>query len=152
MSRSLVFSSRSAAETKSLGRRLASLLKPGDRLGLRGPLGAGKTTFVQGLAKGLGCREVPSSPTFVLAQSYHGRMTVHHLDFYRVQEREILGMGLEDFYRDEAVTAIEWIERAPHLLPAERLDVVFSYTAAGSRKISFAPRGSAWVARLKEWK
>jgi len=148
-----MFFSDSAQETQALGRKLARLLKAGDVLGLRGPLGSGKTTFMQGLARGMKCDEQPSSPTFVLAQTYHGaRMKIHHLDFYRLKEQEALAIGLDDFYRDHAVTAIEWMERARHLLPRERLDVIFQYAGADQRKIRFVPQGDVWVKRLKALK
>jgi tRNA threonylcarbamoyladenosine biosynthesis protein TsaE len=145
-----VFLSSSARETQVCAGRLARILKPGDILGLTGPLGSGKTTFVQGLARGLDCREAPSSPTFVLAQTYHGRVKLHHLDFYRLKESEILGIGLEDFYSDRAVSAVEWIERAPHLLPPERVEIVFRYKSQGTRRIDFVPHGKSWVQRLKK--
>ena len=145
------FLTESAGQTQALARRLARILRPGDILGLTGSLGAGKTTFVQGLAHGLGCKELPSSPTFVLAQTYHGKMRLHHLDFYRLEEREVSGIGLEDFYADEAVSAVEWIERAPHFLTPERLEIVFQYEPKG-RRISFIPHGKSWARRLEKLK
>ena len=145
----LRFESSSASETQRLGKALARLLKPGDVLGLKGPLGSGKTTFVQGMARGLGCREMPSSPTFVLAQTYHGRIPLHHLDFYRIREKEVMSIGIEDFYSDGGLTAIEWADRAPHFVPADRLDIVFSYRSASRRRILLVPRGKSWKERLR---
>jgi tRNA threonylcarbamoyladenosine biosynthesis protein TsaE len=144
------FLTESAGQTQALAKKLAHLLRPGDILGLTGNLGAGKTTFVQGLARGLGCKEEPSSPTFVLAQTYHGKIRLHHLDFYRLEERDVMGIGLEDFYTDAAVSAVEWIERAPHFLVPERLEIVIQHKSQGARRISFIPHGKSWRERLKK--
>jgi tRNA threonylcarbamoyladenosine biosynthesis protein TsaE len=115
----------SAAEMQALARRLGQALTIGDVIALTGPLGAGKTTFVQGLADGMG---VPSdrhvaSPTFALVNEHPGRIPLVHVDFYRIKDRaELPELGIEEAY-DQAATAIEWAERFPDWLPADVLAV-----------------------------
>ncbi len=106
--------------TRALARRLARTLKPGDVLLLIGDLGAGKTTFVRGLAEGLGVEpELVSSPTFVLIQEYEGgRLPLYHVDAYRVRDpRELLEVGLEECFERGGVVAIEWGEKLEGLVP-----------------------------------
>lgn len=99
-------------ETVAAGERLAQLLGPGDVVLLYGDLGAGKTAFVRGLAQGLGADPAEvSSPTFTLVQEYHGRATLYHVDLYRLEEREVDDLGLEELVLGDGVVAIEWAER-----------------------------------------
>jgi tRNA threonylcarbamoyladenosine biosynthesis protein TsaE len=116
--------SASADETRQLGMQLAQELRAGDCLGLIGQLGAGKTTFVQGLAAGLGAAEPVSSPSFVLMREYHGRLTLYHVDAYRITKLdELREIGLEDLVLAEGVVAIEWGEKASGLLPHGCIEV-----------------------------
>ncbi len=126
MSSSLVFHSRGPHETRAFGRLLGSLLRSGDVVGLSGPLGAGKTCLVQGLAAGLGVDpSLPvTSPTFVLVAEYPGRLWLRHADFYRVESYARLeDAGFDDLLAGDAVVVVEWPERFPDALPAERLDL-----------------------------
>src|SRR6202140_5538499 len=108
----MVIESRSAHETKSWGRRLASLLEGGELLGFTGELGAGKTCFIKGLARGLSLREEDIlSPTFTMIQEHHGRLPLYHIDLYRLEETALDDMGLREYLFSEAVTAVEWFER-----------------------------------------
>jgi len=103
---------RSAAETGELGARLAAVARPGDRIGLIGDLGAGKTEFARGFARGLGVRAVVSSPSFTLMQEYAGRLPLFHIDVYRLAGSEdALAGGLLDERQDEGVSLIEWADR-----------------------------------------
>lgn len=99
---------------RDLGAALGRAAQPGDRFLLEGPFGAGKTTFVQGLARGLDINQPVSSPTFVIETQYRGRLTLYHVDLYRLEriEPELLGELEEDLFGD-GVSAVEWAERLP---------------------------------------
>ena len=102
----------SEEETESAGEQLAASLGPGDVVLLFGDLGAGKTAFVRGLARGLGASgEDVSSPTFTIIQEYPGRVTLYHVDLYRLEPVEVDDLGLDDLVSGEGVVAIEWADR-----------------------------------------
>ena len=102
----------SEAETEAAGERLADRLRSGDVVLLYGDLGAGKTAFVRGLARGLGANaDDVSSPTFTIIQEYHGRATLYHVDLYRLEPAEIDDLGLEDLVCGDGIVAIEWADR-----------------------------------------
>jgi tRNA threonylcarbamoyladenosine biosynthesis protein TsaE len=132
---SFVLLAATAAEMQSLGERLGRLLRVGDVVGLLGPLGAGKTTFAQGVARGL---EVPperhvASPTFALVNQHPGRVPFVHVDLYRINEAaEVAELGLNETY-DYAAVAIEWLDRFPAAAPADRLEVAIG--------VNFDPKG-----------
>ena len=112
------YTTRSPEETHRLAAELADLLEPGAVLALHGDLGAGKTCFIQGLARALGVRGAVSSPTFTLVNEHEGRRRLHHIDLYRIDSpEEALAMGLDDYLYSAGVTAIEWAERVGPLLP-----------------------------------
>ncbi|OFW09929.1 MAG: tRNA (adenosine(37)-N6)-threonylcarbamoyltransferase complex ATPase subunit type 1 TsaE [Acidobacteria bacterium RIFCSPLOWO2_02_FULL_67_36] len=99
-------------ETAAAGERLAASLNPGDVVLLYGDLGAGKTAFVRGLARGLGAPpEDVSSPTFTIVQEYHGRATLYHVDLYRLEPAEVDDLGLDELVCGDGIVAIEWAER-----------------------------------------
>lgn len=131
-----------AAEMQTLARRLGQALAIGDVIALTGPLGAGKTTFVQGLADGMG---VPSdrhvaSPTFALVNEHPGRIPLVHVDFYRIKDpTELPELGIEEAY-DQSATAIEWAERFPDWLPADVLSVTIRIED-GSRALEIKAHG-----------
>jgi tRNA threonylcarbamoyladenosine biosynthesis protein TsaE len=102
----------SEEETESAGERLARSLAPGDVVLLYGDLGAGKTVFVRGLARGLGAAaDEVSSPSFTLIQEYAGRVTLYHVDLYRLEPSEVDDLGLDDLVSADGIVAIEWADR-----------------------------------------
>jgi tRNA threonylcarbamoyladenosine biosynthesis protein TsaE len=120
------FTSQSIEATETFAAELAADLEPGSCLALVGPLGAGKTAFVRGLARGLGVEDtrLVSSPTYVLVQEYPGRVPLFHLDLYRMvhPEEELIDLGLEEMLA-EGVVAVEWADRAGDALPDNRLEI-----------------------------
>ncbi len=128
----------SAEQTERFAEEFASRLRGGEVLLLKGELGAGKTHFVKGLARGLGIDDVVTSPTFALHNEYHGALTLNHFDFYRVEnseEVELLGLD-EMFFDRDAVAAIEWSENVADLLPANCISVQITKTGDNSRIIT----------------
>lgn len=91
-------------------------------------LGVGKTTFVQGFVRRLGVSDAALSPTFILAQTFHGKIPIHHLDFYRATLKELLEMGIQDYFMgggalEKGVMLIEWADRAPSLWPHDYVEL-----------------------------
>ncbi|MBI1846310.1 MAG: tRNA (adenosine(37)-N6)-threonylcarbamoyltransferase complex ATPase subunit type 1 TsaE [Candidatus Rokubacteria bacterium] len=116
--------SGSPEETEAAGERLAGTLGPGAVVALTGELGAGKTCFVQGLARGLGVTTRPTSPTFVLVNEYLGRLPVHHVDLYRTESlTEAMDLGLAELFDGDGVTVVEWADKLGLLLPARAIHV-----------------------------
>ncbi|MCW5550363.1 MAG: tRNA (adenosine(37)-N6)-threonylcarbamoyltransferase complex ATPase subunit type 1 TsaE [Opitutaceae bacterium] len=112
--------SASAAETRALAEELAGALPPDTVLALHGDLGVGKTTFVQGLARGFGITEPVTSPTFALYSVYQGRRQLVHLDAYRIESpRELDDLLIEDFLTSPWCLAVEWPEKVAAWLPAD---------------------------------
>lgn len=120
-----------AAATKALGARLARVIRPGLVILLRGPLGAGKTTFVEGFVAALGAGAT-ASPTFVLARIYRsGPLPVSHLDLYRLEDpREIDALDLSHYMLQDGVTLVEWPERASAAWPEDRVEVELAIEGA----------------------
>jgi tRNA threonylcarbamoyladenosine biosynthesis protein TsaE len=142
--------SPSAEHTRALGAELGSLLVGGDVIGLSGPLGAGKTCLVQGVALGLDVDpSVPvTSPTFTLVGEYPGRLTLRHADFYRVETYGRLeALGFDDLLEPDGVLLVEWPERFPEALPAEHIQIQIELLEASpgggepARRLSFGGRG-----------
>ena len=148
--------SRSAEETRALGERLGGALEPGDVVALDGPLGAGKTCFVQGIARGLGVDpDTPvTSPTFTLVGEYPGRMPLHHADFYRVESLSRLeDAGFDDLLDGRGALVVEWSERFPEALPADRLLIRIEIRSESERRLQVeatGPRSSALRETLRE--
>lgn len=132
------FISHSVSETQSFAQSLATSLKGGEALLLVGDMGAGKTHFVKGLAKGLGVDEVITSPTFALHNVYQGRLTLNHFDFYRIEDsEEVAILGLNEFFSDKnGVAAIEWSENVADLLPKRCIIVTIDKIDDNTRRIS----------------
>jgi len=143
----------SVGETRDLAAALAALAQPGDLVLLAGDLGAGKTAFAQGFGAGLGVTEPITSPTFTLAQQYRGRLTMHHLDVYRLDQLgEVAELGLSELLDDEGVVLIEWGDAILPVLPNDYLEVRlgFDLGADGSddeRRIELRSVGPGWARR-----
>lgn len=135
----MTITSHSEAETIDAGRALAAELRPDDVVLLTGDLGAGKTAFVKGLAEGLGVDPLEvSSPTFTLIQEYRGgRLTLHHIDLYRLMPREVDDLGLEELVISGAVVAVEWPDRWTRV-PAHAVRVELRAVGENDRAISIA--------------
>lgn len=135
-----------AAATRSVGRRLAALLRPGDVVLLAGDLGAGKTVFAGGLGEGLGVEDPVVSPTFVLVRRYRGLLPMTHVDIYRVgSSAEIEDLDLPADAAD-GVLVVEWGDAAATAFGPDHLMVRFSVEPAGTRLLDLVPSGS-WVGR-----
>ena len=127
----------SATETKKFAQRFAKTLKRSDILCFIGELGSGKTTFIQGLAKGLGVRNMPTSPTFVLLTQYRGKLPLYHFDLYRLNNTdEIRNLGYEEFFYSDGVTVVEWAEKLRELTPHNRIEIKFKILDKNKREIN----------------
>lgn len=116
--------SESPEETKEIAEEIAAELEPGDVLCMYGDLGAGKTAFVQGLAKGLGIKGHITSPTFTIVNEYYGRLTLYHFDVYRVADPdEMYEIGYEEYVYGDGVSVIEWPQLIDEILPDKRYSV-----------------------------
>src|SRR5271156_5874546 len=139
----MVIESSSPHETKSWGRRLASLLEGGELLGLMGDLGAGKTVFIKGLASGLNLREEDIlSPTFTMIQEHRGRLPLYHIDLYRLEEVGLDDMGLREYLFSPGIAAVEWVERLREGTELEVLSVRIEDEEANTRRLEFRATGS----------
>lgn len=130
--------------THAWGEALGAQLAPGDVIALQGDLGAGKTNFVQGLARGLGVTEDVNSPTFILANEYwSGRLPLYHIDAYRLENAAgAHGFGLDDYLNGEGVTVIEWAERVRDALPRDVLWIVLDYVSENERQLTLTASGA----------
>ena len=128
MSANLSIQTRSPEETQQVGRIIGEQGQPGDIYLLTGPLGAGKTCLTQGIGLGLGVAGHPRSPTFVLMTRYEGRLTLHHMDLYRINDPlEAWDLGLEEYLSGEGVCVIEWANQAEELFPENALWIDMDY-------------------------
>ncbi len=119
----------SLEETFSFGKEAANLLPKNSVLALSGTLGAGKTSFVQGLAAGLGITEPVQSPTFVLLNVYEG---LAHFDLYRLkQSSDFISLGFDEYFAKGGICAIEWPDRIEEILPPETIYIDFTYEKEG---------------------
>ncbi len=140
------------AATQAAGAMVADALQPGDVVLLDGDLGAGKTTFTQGLARALGVSEPVTSPTFTLMQIYptNAGFDLCHVDVYRLERlSEVIELALPEMLDDGAAAVIEWGERAAAALTPDFLQVDLALSdVEGERLLTFAAVGSRWEARL----
>jgi tRNA threonylcarbamoyladenosine biosynthesis protein TsaE len=151
-----VFNAASEADTEVLGAALADALPERAVVALIGTLGAGKTRLVQALAAACGVpRQSVVSPTFVLANEYRGRRTIHHLDAYRLRdEEEFLALGAEEYFASDAIMLLEWADRVESCLPRDRLEIRIEETGPTTRRFEITAIGEKYqptVERLAAW-
>jgi tRNA threonylcarbamoyladenosine biosynthesis protein TsaE len=165
--------SHSSAQTQRLGMRLGELLRGGELLLLEGQLGTGKTTFTQGLARGMGITEIINSPTFTLLKEYQGqpvpvapdkqdglhqqhhqqmRPPLYHFDLYRLDNpEEIVDLGFEDYFFSNGVCVVEWAEKADPLWPREHLRIRMKMLSETKRGLLFTATGSYYCELLQQF-
>lgn len=146
----VTFRCADAAGTQAAAGRLAPLLRPGDLVLLTGDLGAGKTTWTQGLARALGVTDAVTSPTFVLMNVYRtAAFDLAHVDVYRLDRlSEVVELALPEMLDDGYVVVVEWGERAAAALPPDHLAVTISAEPGGERAVTLQPSGPGWESRL----
>jgi tRNA threonylcarbamoyladenosine biosynthesis protein TsaE len=144
--------SKTPAETVAVGEALAPLLRPRDAVVLTGELGAGKTTLVKGVARGLGIEDAIVSPTFTLIKEYAGRLDVAHVDVYRLERvQDVVDLGLDELGTGEDLLLVEWGDVIEELLPPERLRVELTGDdptgREEARSILIGGVGASWAER-----
>lgn len=140
----------SVHETQALAEALAALSRPGDLVVLAGEMGAGKTAFAQGFARGLGVTERVTSPTFTIVREYAGaELALHHLDVYRLDQlREVMELGVGEMLDEDAVMLVEWGDAVLPALGDQYLEVRLAFGDHDEhRHLEVSPRGTPWVAR-----
>jgi len=143
---------RSPEETRQLGRRIGELAVAGDVYLLTGELGTGKTCLTQGIAWGLGIDEYALSPTFVIMREMHGRLSLYHVDLYRLDDvAEIADLGLDDyFYGGSGIVVVEWAEKGLAVLPPEHLMVKIGHRPGNERALALSAHGARYRELLSE--
>ncbi len=132
----MIVRTNSEEETEALGERLAKCLRAGAVVALYGDLGAGKTAFVRGMARGLDIRESVSSPTFTIVNEYPGDPSLFHFDMYRLKNAdELYGIGWEDYLDRNGICVTEWSERIEEALPEDAVRVTIERLGDSERSI-----------------
>ncbi|WP_349409258.1 tRNA (adenosine(37)-N6)-threonylcarbamoyltransferase complex ATPase subunit type 1 TsaE [Pseudalkalibacillus sp. SCS-8] len=140
----------SPEETMDTAARLADYLKPGDVITLEGDLGAGKTTFTKGLAKGLQINRVVKSPTFTIIREYQGRLPLYHMDVYRLEDSDE-DLGFDEYFEGEGVTVVEWAHLIEEFLPEERLAITIRRQGDDVRELTLEPSGERFNRLCEEF-
>ena len=136
-------------ETQAFALKLAELVEPQYTITLEGDLGAGKTTFTQSFAKGLGIKRTVNSPTFTIMKQYEGRIPLNHLDVYRLEDSDE-DLGWDEIFYGDAVTVVEWAHLIEEELPKERLAIEITRIDDTSRKFVLKPMGKKYVRLCEE--
>lgn len=143
MNQELDYLTHSEDETIRVAKDFAKTLKPGTVICLSGNLGAGKTTFIKGLALGLGLKDQDDvkSPTFAIMHIYETKTPLYHFDLYRLETaKEIANIGFEEYVNDPAIiTCVEWAERAKELLPDKTVSIELEVAGPADRRIKIRP-------------
>ncbi len=140
----VVFQTQSTSETIRIGKIIGSLFLSGDVVALVGELGTGKTQLIKGLAEGVGFGNPTyiSSPSFTLINEYTGKVPFYHIDLFRLKsEKEAEELGLEEYFQGGGITAVEWADKIPSLLPHEMLWVHIRYTGKHTRSFEIIAKG-----------
>ena len=137
------------AETQALAQKLAEVVEPQDTITLEGDLGAGKTTFTQAFAKGLGITRTVNSPTFTIMKQYNGRLPLNHLDVYRLEDSDE-DLGWDEIFYGDAVTVVEWAHLIERDLPNERLAIEIRRVDENARVITLIPFGKRYELLCEE--
>ncbi len=152
----MIFKTDGERETFQLGDKLGQLVQNRDFIALIGDLGAGKTAFTKGLAKGLGVEDSVVSPTFTIVQEYQGRLPLYHFDVYRLTDWwELEDIGYEDYFYGEGVCVVEWPQRVAPFLPKEYLEISIELSleeSLSSRIITMVAKGPRYEQLLEELK
>jgi tRNA threonylcarbamoyladenosine biosynthesis protein TsaE len=134
------FITKAAEETENLAKEFSREIKPGAVIALHGDLGAGKTVFSRGFARGLGITESVSSPTYTIIQEYKlpGGQWFYHLDLYRIQDSAAaLAFGADEYIQEKtSISLLEWAERIPSLLPPDTIHVRIKHLSENEREIT----------------
>ena len=139
----------SAEETRKLASELGRKLDRGSLIILSGDLGAGKTTFTQGLARGLDIKGKVISPTFTIMKVYQGRLPLYHIDAYRMEGIE-QDLGFEEYMEDDGVCVIEWPNFIADIIPDESLQIDISFIDEDERKLTFSAKGEKYEKIMEE--
>ena len=136
----------SAEETSKIGEQLGMLLNKGNIVCLSGDLGAGKTAFTKGIAKGMGVEDYVTSPTYTIINEYEGRLPLFHFDVYRLNDvEEMYELGYEEYFFGDGVVVLEWADIVRDIIPGERLWITILNTKGdNSREIIIEPTGEAY--------
>lgn len=146
---SIAIYTKTAAATRRIGQYIGMALGAGSVVLLNGPLGSGKTTLTQGIARGLGINGSVMSPTFVLMRELKGRLPMYHLDLYRLDNLpEISDLGLDDYLYGDGVSVVEWADRAGGLLPEDYLKIELGYHGDKGRCLELTAHGAGYVTLL----
>jgi tRNA threonylcarbamoyladenosine biosynthesis protein TsaE len=139
----LIWYSLSPQETRHMGEQIGRLLTPGQVIALYGELGAGKTSLVQGIARGLRIQDrYITSPTFTILNEYKGPIPLYHFDVYRLSGPEDLEeLGYEEYFYGEGIAVLEWAEKIASLLPADHLEILLEHYGDNKRRLSFQAHG-----------
>lgn len=137
----MIYHTHSEMETEQVGERLARILRAGDVIAMSGDLGAGKTVFIRGLARGLGVTARVTSPTYTVVNEYEGTLPLFHFDMYRLSGAdELYDIGWDDYLKRGGVCAVEWSERASGLLPEDCIFVDITAQDEAARRIEITGR------------
>jgi tRNA threonylcarbamoyladenosine biosynthesis protein TsaE len=141
----------SPEETQEFGKKCGELSQPGDVFLLSGDLGAGKTCLTQGIAFGLGIKEYALSPTFMIMRQMRGRLSLYHIDLYRLDRlEETQDLGLDDYFYGDGISVVEWAEKAPALMPPENLSIEIEYISENQRRLYLKPQGKRYKSLVAE--